>query len=137
MFEVGLFTIFEIKIEYISLEDNLSRIKILAPLITLMILTYVVLVSVNVIKNYFEYSIKPLRSLRCFNPGLSLLLIKNWYFLHIYLLDVNVFYQYVADYLLNLIMHLFFQIQNLQLLIFCMDDLEYMATMNYALFYFH
>ena len=77
MFEVGLFTIFEIKIEYISLEDNLSRIKILAPLITLMILTYVVLVSVNVIKNYFEYSIKPLRSLRCFNPGLSLLLIKN------------------------------------------------------------
>ena len=25
MFEVGLFTIFEIKIEYISLEDNLSR----------------------------------------------------------------------------------------------------------------
>ena len=77
MFEVGLFTIFEIKIEYISLEDNLSRIKILAPLITLMILTYVVLVSVNVIKNYFEYSIKPLRSLRCFNPGLPLLLIKN------------------------------------------------------------
>ena len=77
MFEVGLFTIFEIKIEYISLEDNLSRIKILAPLITLMILTYVVLVSVNVTKNYFEYSIKPLRSLRCFNPGLSLLLIKN------------------------------------------------------------
>ena len=77
MFEVGLFTIFEIKIEYISLEDNLSRIKILAPLITLMILTYVVLVSVNVTKNYFEYSIKRLRSLRCFNPGLSLLLIKN------------------------------------------------------------
>ena len=34
MFEVGLFTIFEIKIEYISLEDNLSRGKILAPLIT-------------------------------------------------------------------------------------------------------
>ena len=77
MFEVGLFAIFEIKIEYISLEDNLSRIKILAPLITLMILTYVVLVSVNVIKNYFEYSIKPLGSLKCFNPRLSLLLIKN------------------------------------------------------------
>ena len=34
MFEVGLFTIFEIKIEYISLEDNLSRGKILAALIT-------------------------------------------------------------------------------------------------------
>ena len=34
MFEVGLLTIFEIKIEYISLED-FSRGKILAPLITL------------------------------------------------------------------------------------------------------
>ena len=34
MFEVGLFTVFEIKIEYTSLEDNLSRGKILAPLIT-------------------------------------------------------------------------------------------------------
>ena len=34
MFEVGLFTIFEIKIEYISLEDNFSRDKIQALLIT-------------------------------------------------------------------------------------------------------
>ena len=34
MFGVGLFTIFEIKIEYMSLEDNLSRGKILALLIT-------------------------------------------------------------------------------------------------------
>ena len=34
MFEVGLFTIFEIKIEYISLEDNLSGGIILAPSIT-------------------------------------------------------------------------------------------------------
>ena len=33
MFDVGLFTMFEIKIEYISLKDNLSRDKILAPLI--------------------------------------------------------------------------------------------------------
>ena len=33
MFEVALFLIFEIKIEYISLEDKLSRGKILAPLI--------------------------------------------------------------------------------------------------------
>ena len=30
MFKVGLFTIFEIKIEYISLEDNFSRDKIQA-----------------------------------------------------------------------------------------------------------
>ena len=35
MFEVGLITIFEIKIEYISLEDSLSRGKSLAPLIIL------------------------------------------------------------------------------------------------------
>ena len=34
MFKVGLFTVFEIKIEYISIEDNLPRGKILAPLIT-------------------------------------------------------------------------------------------------------
>ena len=32
MFEVGLFTIFDLKIKYILLEDNLSRGKILAPL---------------------------------------------------------------------------------------------------------
>ena len=31
MIEVGLFIIFEIKIEYISSEDHLSRGKILAP----------------------------------------------------------------------------------------------------------
>ena len=30
-----------------------------------------------------------------------------------------------------------FQIQNLLLLVFCMDDVEYTATLNYVLFYFH
>ena len=49
------------------------------------------------------------------------------------LLHINTFYQYIADYLLNLIMHLFFQIQILQLLIFCIDDLEYMTTSNQML----
>ena len=53
------------------------------------------------------------------------------------LLHINMFYQCLDDYLLNLRMHLFFQIQNLQLLIFCMDDLEYMVTLNYVLFCFH
>ena len=33
MFEVGLFTVSEIRIEYISLEDDLSRDKILVSLI--------------------------------------------------------------------------------------------------------
>ena len=32
-------------------------------------------------------------------------------------------------------MRLFFQIQNLLLLIFCMVDLEYMSTLDYTLFY--
>ena len=53
------------------------------------------------------------------------------------LLLINVFYQYLVDFLLNLIMHLFFLIQNLILLLFCMGDLEYMPTLDYVLFYFH
>ena len=34
MFESGLFAMLEIRVKYISLEDNLSRGKILFPLIT-------------------------------------------------------------------------------------------------------
>ena len=57
--------------------------------------------------------------------------------LHTELLGINIFYQYQVDCLLNLIMHLFFQIQNLLLLVFCMDNLEYMAILNYVPFNFH
>ena len=39
------------------------------------------------------------------------------------LLHTNIFYQYLVNYLSNSIMHLFFLIQNLLLLIFCMNDL--------------
>ena len=39
--------------------------------------------------------------------------------------------------LLNLAMHLFFLIQILQLLIFYMDDQEYMPILDYVLFYFY
>ena len=53
------------------------------------------------------------------------------------LLDTNEFYQYLADCLLNLIMHLFLLIQNLLLVIFYINDLEYMAALDYALCYFH
>ena len=53
------------------------------------------------------------------------------------LLHIDIFYKYLVEYLLNLKMHLFFLIQNLLLLIFCMDDLEYMVTLSYVLFYFH
>ena len=44
------------------------------------------------------------------------------------LYHTNTFYQYLADFLLNSIMHLFFQILNLLLLVLSMDDLEYMTT---------
>ena len=52
-------------------------------------------------------------------------------------LHINIFHQYLADYSLNLTMHLFSLIQSLLLLIFCIDDLEYMAAFDYVLTYFH
>ena len=58
--------------------------------------------------------------------------------LHMDLAHINTFYQYFVEGLLNLIRHLFFLIQNLQLLIFYMDDIKYMVTLDYfLLFYFH
>ena len=85
---------------------------------------------------------KAFRSLKCFNPVLSLLLIKNWYLdsygpsAYKYILSIS------AGCLLDLIMHLSFQIQNLLQLTLCMDDLEYAVTFDYlntvpALFHFH
>ena len=62
---------------------------------------------------------------------------KKLIFCFIKIFCIQIYYQYLADYLLNLIMHLFFQVQNLLFLIFCMDDMEYMTTLNSALFYFH
>ena len=53
------------------------------------------------------------------------------------LLHINIFYQDLTGCLLDWIMHLFFQIQNLQLLVFCMDDVKYMATLNYFLPFLH
>ena len=50
------------------------------------------------------------------------------------LLHTNIFYQYLVD-LLNLVMHLFFQILSLLLLIFCTEDQEYMDSLGCALFY--
>ena len=56
----------------------------------------------------------------------------------------DIFYQYLAGCLLNLIMHLFFQILKLLLLVLCMGDPEtpiinivYTVTLNYVLFCFH
>ena len=57
--------------------------------------------------------------------------------LHVDLLHRNIFYQYLAGFLLNLKLHLFFQTLSLLLLVFCMDDLEYMAPLNYVVFCFH
>ena len=56
--------------------------------------------------------------------------------LHADLLHIDKFYQYLVDDLLNLITHLCVLIQKLQLLIFCMDDLEYVAILDYVLFFF-
>ena len=77
----------------------------------------------------FEYSAYIL----CQNP--------LFYYIHILfhmdLLRTNIFYQCLVDFLLNLIINLFFQILSLLLLIFCMDDLEYLANFYYVWFYFH
>ena len=53
MFEVGVFTAFEIKIEYISLENNLFERQNSSTFDIAMILIYVVSVKVNVFNNYF------------------------------------------------------------------------------------
>ena len=67
MFEVDLFTMFPIRIEYISFEDNLLRGKNSSSGDN-MILAYVVLFNVTVIKNYFfpswrncEFQLSPLK----------------------------------------------------------------------------
>ena len=52
------------------------------------------------------------------------------------LLRTNIFYQCLVGFLLNSIINLFFQILNLQLLIFCMDDMEYMVNLYYFKFNF-
>ena len=82
----------------------------------------------------FEYSMKAFGSSKWVNPGLSLLLIKIWYLVSGGSLAYKYIYQYLAGYLLNVITHLFFQIQNLLLLILCMDDLEYTVTFDYVVF---
>ena len=45
---------------------------------------------------------------------------------------IQQFYQYLANGLLNIITHLFFLIQTLELLIFCMGDLECMTPLDYV-----
>ena len=62
--------------------------------------------------------------------------LKIYILLHKDLLRTNIFYQYLTDCLLNLIMHLFFLILTFLLLIFCMDDLEYTATLIMFCFIF-
>ena len=59
------------------------------------------------------------------------LLIVYWFLLHVNLLHNNIFYQCLTASLLNLVMNFFFLIQNLLILIFCMDDRGL-----YIMFYF-
>ena len=57
---------------------------------------------------HLEYSKKVLESFKYFKPTFLCLLIKNDISFHMDLLHVNIFYLYLVDRLLNLIMHLFF-----------------------------
>ena len=82
----------------------------------------------------FEYSMRAFGSSKWVNSVLSLLLIKNWYLASGGSLAYKYIYQYLAGCLSNVITHLLCQIQNLLLLILCMDDLEYTVTFDYAVF---
>ena len=77
---------------------------------------------------------KAFGSLKCFILHFLFCSLKIDILLREGLLHSNIFYQYLVDYLLNLLMHLFFLIQNLLLLIICVDDLEYMLL--WIMFYF-
>ena len=85
-------------------------------------------VFINIIHIIWVFN-KSLESLKCFKPVLSQLLIKKWYF-PLYGSLAYKCYQYLVADLINWIMNLFFQIQNLQLLILYMDGLYYIATFN-------
>ena len=84
----------------------------------------------------FEYSIKDL-GLLCFKSHFHTSELNIDILLHRDLFHINIFYQYLGDSMLDLIMHWFFLINNLLLLVFCMDDLEFMATLGCVPFYFH
>ena len=49
---------------------------------------------------------------------------------------INKFYQYLVADLLDSIMNLFCQMQSLELLIFCIDDQEFVANLDYVLLCF-
>ena len=80
----------------------------------------------------FENSRKALDSLTYFKSAPSHLLISNWYFLSYESLDINIFYQYLVC---NVVMNLVSQIWSLQLLVFCIDDQEFMTNLDYVLLY--
>ena len=48
---------------------------------------------------------------------------------------INKFYQYLIHYLYDQVMHLSFHIKSLQLIIFCMDDQEFLAILDFALLF--
>ena len=65
------------------------------------------------------------RKLPSKNPALSGLVTDI--LVHLNLWNINRSCQYPVDEILGLILHWLFLIQNLQLLVFCINDLEYMA----------
>ena len=75
----------------------------------------------------FEYAIKALNHHNYLNLRFQVCQLNSDILLRINLLYTNKLYQYLVNGLSNSIMYLFFLIQNLLLLIFWKDDLEYMA----------
>ena len=53
------------------------------------------------------------------------------------LLHIDIFYQCLADCLLNSIMHLFLPDPEPPIISILYDDLEYKVTLNFVLLYFH
>ena len=79
-------------------------------------------------------TIKNLQSLQCFKPAPLYLLTKIAIVLHVDPENINKFYKRTVCDLLNFVMHLFFLIQNLWLLIFCMDYQELLSLFRFCPF---
>ena len=82
----------------------------------------------------FKYSIRALQSFKRFKCVPSLLLINNWYFASYRTLAYKNFLSISFWWIIRLNNELVSP--NLQLLIFCMDDQEFVANLDYAFWYF-
>ena len=88
----------------------------------------IVIVFINII-HIIRVFIKSFRIIERF-------LNENWYFASYRSLAYKYIYHYLVFDLLDSIMNLLFQIQSFQLLIFYMDDLEFVANLSFFMFSF-